>query len=246
MPWGSPMPRGSILPLLALTVLAGTAAAQPPPPPPPGSGGAPAPRFAPLEARPAPGSPIAVPEGSGAPVITDGLFSPGEWEAAQRIPVGNSVGLYFQQWRDVVYIGIRGESGGGIGPSEVGLAVPGGPILKLHVSSQLAEATLSPGGEFSPMRMGFSSGWYANEQRRDEALIARLQKEGRPPGEVMQAASYPSDGIELAVRRSKLPGEKWLLRLSASAVDGGRPGMLTWPAGTEEKATAGWVELSLK
>lgn len=246
MPWGLPMPRGSIFPLLALTVLAGTAAAQPPPPPPPGSGGAPAPRFAPLEAKPAPGSPVAVPEGSGAPVITDGLFSPGEWEAAQRIPVGNSVGLYLQQWRDVVYIGIRGESGGGIGPSEVGLAVPGGPILKLHVSSQLAEATLSPAGEFSPMRMGFSSGWYANEQRRDEALIARLQKEGRPPGEVMQAASYPSDGIELAVRRSKLPGEKWLLRLSASAVDGGRPGMLTWPAGTEEKATAGWVELSLK
>ena len=242
------MPRGSIFPLLAFTVLAGTASAQPPPPPPPppGTGGASAPRFAPLEAKPAPGSPIAVPEGNGAPVITDGAFSPGEWEAAQRIPVGNSVVLYLLQWRDVVYVGIRGESGGSIGPSEVSLAAPGGPILKLHVSSQLAEATLSPGGEFSPMRMGFSSGWYANEQRRDDALIARLQKEGRPPGEIMQAASYPSDGIELAVRRSKLAGDRWLLRLSVSAVDGSRPGMLTWPAGTEEKATAGWAELKLK
>lgn len=207
--------------------------AQPPPPPPPGSGAATAGPARPtaLEAKPAPGSPVAVPVGDGAPVVTDGAFSPGEWDDALRVPVGNSVDLYLKQWRGVVFIGLRGESGSGLGPSELGLAAPGGPVLKLHVSAQLFESVLPGSGDEPPARMGFTNGWYANEQRRDEAA---------------KGAPYPSDGIEFAIRRSKLAGDRWLLRVWASARDGERWGMLTWPAGTAERTTAGWAELRLE
>ena len=224
------MKPGFVLPLAAL-VASQAVAAQPPPPPPPGTGSVGVSRPAPpaaLPAKPAPAGPIAVPEGNGAPVITDGLFSPGEWDDALRISVGNSVSLFVKRWRDVVFIGVRGESASGIGPSELVLSTPGGPVLKLHVSAQLFENVLPPTGDEPPARMGFTSGWYANEQRRDEAQRA-----------------YPSDGIEFAIRRSKLAGDRWLLRLWASAMDGERAGMLTWPAGTAERRTAGWAELTL-
>jgi hypothetical protein len=221
-------------------------AAQPPPPPGQGSPGAPRPMPPePLEARPAPPGPIVVPEGDGAPVITDGLFSPGEWDDAVRTPVGNSVALHLKRWRDVVYVGVRGEDVVGVGPSELCLAVPGGPVLKLHVSSQLYEVVLPAVGDEPAPRMGLTTGWYANEQRRDVALMERMQKEGRSPLEATRAGRYPSDGIEFAIRRAKLPGDRWLLRLYASATDAGRPGMLTWPAGTAERVTTGWAEVKL-
>lgn len=185
------------------------------------------------------------PEGS-APVITDGTFSPGEWDDALRVPVGNSVGLYVKRWRDVVFLGVRGESGAAIGPTELGLAVPGGPPLKLHVSAQLSENVLPQTGGEPPVRWGFTSGWYANEQRWDEAARDRMLKEGQTPNDIVRAVSYPSDGIEFAIRRSKLEGDRWRLRLYASATDGERHGMLTWPPGTEERNTSGWAELRPK
>lgn len=245
------MAPGLVRLLLALAVaLPLAAAAQPPPPPPPppssgAQGASPPATPAALAAKPAPTGPLSAPEGS-APVITDGTFSPGEWDEALRVPVGNSVGLYVKRWRDVVFIGVRGEGGGAIGPTELGLAVPGAPPLKLHVSAQLGENVLPETGGEPPVRWGLTSGWYANEQRWDEAARARMLREGRTPNEIARAVSYPSDGIEFAVRRSKLEGDRWRVRLYASATDGDRHGMLTWPPGTEERNASGWAELRLK
>ena len=82
---------------------------------------------------------IAVPEGNGVPVITDGVFSPGEWDDAHRLAVTASVHLFLKRYRGVVFIGVRGSGPAGIGPSDLFLAVPGGPIHQLHVSAQLGE-----------------------------------------------------------------------------------------------------------
>jgi hypothetical protein len=188
---------------------------------------------------------IRVPEGSGVPVITDGLFSPGEWDDAHRLAVTPSVQLYVKQYRGVVFIGVRGEGPAGIGPSGLFLAVPGGPIHELHVSAQLGERVLPATGEGPPFRFGYTSDWYANEQRRDMQEAERLRKEGKDPISIMIATAFPADGIEFAIRRSKLPGPRWLMRLAASALEGGRPGMLVHPAGAPERTTDGWQALRL-
>jgi hypothetical protein len=204
------------------------------------------------QAPPAPASqpviagPVAVPEGNGSPVITDGLFTAGEWEDALRVVVADTVTMHLKEYRGVVFIGVRGQGQAGIGPSELSLAAPGGPIQKLHVSAQLAEALLPTTGAEPSLRFGLTVDWYANELRRDEDLAARLMKEGRSPIEVITASSYPSDGIELAIRRSKLPGKVWLLRLWASAFVGGKPGMIVYPPAAAERATDGWLELHLR
>jgi hypothetical protein len=186
---------------------------------------------------------IRVPEGSGVPVITDGLFSPGEWDDATRVALAATVQLYVKQYRGVVFVGIRGSGAAGIGPSELLLAAPGGPIHKLHVSAQLGEIVLPATGDAPAYRYGYTSEWYANEQRRDIGAAERLEKEGRNPIEIMTATSYPSDGIEFAIRRSKLPGPRWLTRLGVSYLEGGKPGFLVHPAETAERVTDGWLAL---
>jgi hypothetical protein len=191
-------------------------------------------------------SPVTVPEGNGAPVITDGLFSSGEWDDALRIVLRDPVTLHLKEYRGVVFIGVRGQGTAAIGPSDLFLAVPGGPIQKLHVSAQLSEVVLPPTGVEPPSRFGLTTDWYANELRRDMELAGRLEKEGKSPIEIIGATSYPSDGIEFAIRRSKFPGQRLLMRLSASALVGGVPGMLVYPPAAAERTTDGWLELRFK
>ena len=186
-------------------------------------------------------SPVTIPEGNGTPVITDGILSPGEWDDALQIPLGGPRELRLKQCRGVVFIAVRGA-----GPSELSLAVPGGPISKLHVSAQLAEVLLPATGPAPSFRFGLTKDWYANELRRDEAESERLQKEGKSPIEIIQGSSYPSDGIEFAIRRSKLPGDRWLMRLWATAFIDNKPGLITFPPAAAERTTDGWLELRFK
>lgn len=209
-----------------------------------GSGFQPAPLAPGQVAGPDAARTVTVPEGDGSPVMTDGIFSPGEWDDAHRITLAGTNILCLKQYRGVVFVGIRGD--GGIGPSDLYLAAPGGPILKLHVSAQLAETILSREGADPAPRFGFTTDWYANELRRDMAQAERLERAGKTPIEIIRATSYPSDGIEFAIRRAKMPGNVWLMRLWASVMNGDKPGMITYPPGTAERSTTGWLELRFR
>ena len=188
---------------------------------------------------------LALPQGDGSPVITDGIFSPGEWDDAGRVPLSDSVELRLKQHRGVVFVGLHALGSASIGPSELCLASPGGSVHKLHVSFQLGEIIVPPTGEPPPFRFGYTPDWYANEFRRDVDEAERLQKQGKSPLEIIRATSYPSDGIEFAIRRSKLPGSRWPVRLWVSVAVGGQPGSLTHPPGTTERSTDGWQALRL-
>lgn len=192
---------------------------------------------------PAAAGPVTVPEGDGAPVITDGRFSPGEWDDALRIGLNEAVELRLKQYRGVVFLGLRGPAPTGLGPSELFLATPGEPIHLLHVSAQLGEVVLPPTGETPAFRFGLTSDWYANEQRRDMPEADRLEREGRDPFTIIRATTYPADGIEFAIRRTKFPGSRWLLRLTTSYFNGDRPGWLAYPAAAAEQTTDGWLQL---
>ncbi len=191
-------------------------------------------------------SSLTVPEGNGAPVITDGIFSAGEWDDALQVPLHGSVTLLVKEYRGVVFIGIRGRGQAGIGPSELFLSTPGGAIHKMHVSAQLYEAELPAFGEAPPPRFGFTTDWYANETRRDELAYQRMLTDGRNEQEALKAATHSSEGREYAIRRFKVPGSVWLLRLSASVDIASTPHTITYPPFTPERPTTGWQELRLK
>jgi hypothetical protein len=189
--------------------------------------------------------PVAVPTGDGTPVIIDGTFWPGEWADAFRLAIADGITMFLKEYRGVVFVGVRG-----IGPSDLSLAVPGGPIENLHVSFGLCQRPVPAAGPESPMRIGFVTDWYANKFRGDHEereLFMRLQREGLDVMNRMpRTTTYPSDGIEFAIRRSKFSGRVWLMRLSASAVVDNKPGMITYPPSAPERKTDGWLELRLK
>lgn len=186
---------------------------------------------------------IIVPEGDGAPVITDGVFTPGEWDDAKWIDLNKVVRLYFKQYRGVVFLGIRGAGTNQIGPSALSIAPPGAPIHLLHVSAQLGEVILPGTGDAPPFRFGLTTDWYANEQRRDMEKAAILQKEGKNPIEIITETTYPSDGIEFAIRRSKFPGACWSVRLEISFLEEQKPNWMVYPAESPERTTEGWLSL---
>lgn len=190
-------------------------------------------------------APVAVPEGDGAPVITDGLYTAGEWDDARAIDVAAGVTLLVKESRGVVFIGIRGRDAQSIGPSELSLATPDGSMVKLHVSAQLYEVALPPEGPEPSPRFGLTTDWYANELRRDMAMGEQLRKEGKSPIEIIMATSYPSDGIEFAIRRAKLAGNRWLVRLAVSGVFDSAQQKVIFPPNAAERATEGWLELQL-
>ncbi len=179
---------------------------------------------------------VVVPTGNGVPVMTDGIFTPGEWDDALSVDIGGTLELRVKEYRGVVYIGLRGPAG--IGPADLFLSVPGGPICQLHRSAQLAEAIVPPGGELPPLRQfGLTPDWYANELRWDSEETERLRKAGKMPLEAMRLAQYLSDGIEFAIRRSKFPGERWLVRLEGTAfLPPDTPAVLTYPPDTGKEA----------
>lgn len=190
-------------------------------------------------------APVTVPAGS-APVVTDGMFSPGEWDDALRIAMNDTVSLHLKEHGGVVFIGVSGNAPLSVGPCDLSLALPGGEILQLHVSRQLGEIVLPATGDAPPWRFGLTSGWYANELRSDGELEARLRKEGKPPLEVISATSYPSEGIEFAIRRTKVPGQRWLMRLWTTGFVEGRPTARNYPPAAAERTTDGWLELRLQ
>ncbi|MFZ2492788.1 MAG: ankyrin repeat domain-containing protein, partial [Thermoanaerobaculia bacterium] len=190
-------------------------------------------------------APVTVPAGS-APVITDGMFSAGEWDDALRIAMSDTVSLHLKEHGGVVFIGVRGSAPLSVGPCDLSLALPGGEILQLHVSRQLGEIVIPASGDAPPWRFGLTSGWYANELRADGELGARLQTEGKTPFEIIRATSYPSEGIEFAIRRTKVPGQRWLMRLWATGFVDGRPAALNYPPAAVERTTDGWLELRLQ
>ncbi len=236
------MTRRLLLCLLSALATAAFAQAPPPPPPPSASAPAPAPR-----AKPVALPPVLVPERSDAPVMTDGQFSPGEWDGATRVALNEAVELRLRQFRGVVFIGVRGSGADTmIGPSGLFLSVPGGPIHVLHRSLQLGEVVLPAQGEAPPFRFGLTPDWTANEERRDEEASKRLASEGKTPFEIIRATTYPADGMEFAIRRSKFPGTRWLLHLEVSAMVGSRPDWIVFPQGTVDRDTEAWLELKLQ
>jgi hypothetical protein len=188
------------------------------------------------QAQPTRINPVTVPTGDGAPVITDGAFSAGEWTDALEMPVADGVTMLLKEYRGVVFLGLRGVKS----PMDMWLAAPGRPIEKLHVSFALIQTPVPPSGPEPKARLGFTTDWYANELRRDEEVFQRMLKEGRDDWEAHEATTYPLDGIEYAIRRSKVPGRVWLVRLFV-------PGsMVIYPPSTSDRTTDGWLELRFK
>jgi hypothetical protein len=190
---------------------------------------------------------VRVPEGNGKPILTDGIFSPGEWDDALKIPIRPNVELLLKKSADFVFVGIR-YTPFTLSVVDLFISPDGKAIRHLHVSAQLGERLLDdkavPGKE-PEFIWGDTTGWYANEIRWNERKVQAMIKEGKDNGQAQEASLYKYDGFEFQICRSKFGSDEWLVRLETpTAPDWAKP--VVFPEGTDTVSTRGWLTLVIK
>lgn len=190
---------------------------------------------------------VRVPEGNGKPILTDGIFSPGEWDDALKVPIRPNVELLLKKSAGFIFIGIR-YIPFTLSVVDLFISPDGKAIRHLHVSAQLGERLLNdtPGADDDPEFVwGDTSGWYANEIRWNEKKVQALIKEGKNGGEAQEASLYKYDGFEFQIQRSKFGSDEWLVRLETPmAPDWANP--VVFPVGADTASAKNWLKLVLK
>jgi len=210
-------------------ILAGPALAQP------GPGAAPS-----ASSVPALNS-VAVPEGNGKPVLLDGLFAPGEWDDALRVPIHPRVELLLKISSGYLFLGLKFDDAAGI-ITDLWMTSDDRTVYQMHSSGQLGEGVLSlPVAEAMPGTViGYTKDWDANEIKSDSKKKAEWQAAGRPP-EGYRAVLFPSDGKEYQIALSKFAGRRLKMRFLA-----GHPKeLIIYPGKTDLRSTENWLELDL-
>jgi hypothetical protein len=190
---------------------------------------------------------VRVPEGNGKPILTDGIFSPGEWDDALKVPIKPNIELLLKKSAGFIFIGIR-YTPFTLSVVDLFISPDGKAIRNLHVSAQLGERLLNDtavAGKEPEFIWGDTTGWYANEIRWNERKVQALIKEGKNGGEAQEASLYKYDGFEFQIRQAKFGSDEWLLRLETpTAPDWEKP--VVFPEGTDTASTRGWLKLVLK
>ncbi|HUT07577.1 MAG TPA: hypothetical protein VMY15_01910 [Candidatus Latescibacteria bacterium] len=190
---------------------------------------------------------VRVPEGNGKPILTDGIFSPGEWDDALKIPIRPNVELLLKKSAGFVFVGIR-YIPFTLSVVDLFISPDGKAIRHLHVSAQLGERLLNdtPGTDDDPEFIwGDTTGWYANEIRWNERKVQAMIKEGKDSGQAQEASLYKYDGFEFQIRQSKFGPDEWLVRVETPlAPDWEKP--VVFPEGTDTVSTRGWLKLVFK
>ncbi|MBE0713437.1 MAG: hypothetical protein MUQ25_09345 [Candidatus Aminicenantes bacterium] len=190
---------------------------------------------------------VRVPEGNGKPILTDGIFSPGEWDDALKIPIRPNVELLLKKSAGFVFVGIR-YIPFTLSVVDLFISPDGKAIRHLHVSAQLGERLLNdtPGTDDDPEFIwGDTTGWYANEIRWNERKVQAMIKEGKDSGQAQEASLYKYDGFEFQIRQSKFGSNEWLVRLETpTAPNWAKP--VVFPEGTDTVSTRGWLKLVFK
>jgi len=189
---------------------------------------------------------IKVPEGNGKPVLIDGIFSPGEWEDAEKIDVSQNVSLYLKKYRGHIFVGVK------VTPYrtfvvDLFISPDGKSIHHLHASAQISERQVNENSgpwDNPSFIYGFSSDWYANEIRWDNEKMQALMKEGKSRDEAQEMSYFKYDGYEFQIKQSKFSSNNWLFRIEVPILpDFDKP--VIFPANTEITSTRGWMRLEL-
>ena len=169
---------------------------------------------------------IVVPATTTARVVTDGVFSAGEWEGAFRQALGGGFEVYLLADPENLYVGFRFHGEVECTPfSEVYVATGDGRFLNLHSSGSLGEGLndFPPEGGRTSFSVGTAVGWESNVARTP----TRLQ------------------GKEYRISRARLPGTTVRLAAFMSMVSPTLRESVSFPQGHGFGSADAWAELVL-
>ena len=187
---------------------------------------------------------VVVPEGNGQPMLIDGLFSPGEWDDAQKRHINDRVDLYLKVNSGHLFLGLKYTDPVGV-ITDIWITADDKTVYQLHSSGALAEGVLSlPVAEerLDNYIVGYSKDWNANEVKTDRKKRDAWMAAGRPGGiEAQRNHLFPSDGKEFQILQSKFSGNRLKLRI----MSGDAKSFFIFPEKTDLKSTENWMELVL-
>jgi hypothetical protein len=180
---------------------------------------------------------IHVPVGKPGPVLLDGRLSPGEWDDAAVVPIGDSVRMLVKQVGGHVLVAV--SSGARVGrPVDLYLQDASGTISQLHASMQIGERvhrdTLWT-GDAPAWHWGNHVDWIANETKLDSK---------QPTGGTFSSRLFPGDGTEFQIRRSRFLGREWRVWVEMNAFPGTEGGPIFFPRNAT-RDTGTWAVLQL-
>jgi SnoaL-like domain len=190
-------------------------------------------------------SSLVVPEGNGKPVLLDGLFAPGEWDDALRVPIHERVEILLKTNSGHLFLGLKFKDGLGV-ITDLWMTADDKTVFQMHSSGQLGEGVLTlPVPEAKPKTItettiGYTKDWDANEIRSDSKKKAEWQAAGRP-AEGYRKVLFPSDGKEYQIVLSKFSSRRLKMRFLA----GDPKGLIIYPENSDLKSAEGWLELVL-
>jgi hypothetical protein len=184
---------------------------------------------------------LTVPEGNGKPVLLDGIFAPGEWDDALRVPIHERVDLFLKNNSGHLFLGLKYEDALGV-IVDLWMTSDDKTVYQMHSSGQLGEGVLSlpVADEWPETLIGYTKDWDANEIKSDSKKKAEWQAAGRP-AEGYREVLFPSEGKEFQIVLSKFSGRSLKMRLRS----GDREGLVVYPEKTDLKSTDNWLELLL-
>jgi hypothetical protein len=184
---------------------------------------------------------LTVPEGNGKPVLLDGIFAPGEWDDALRVPIRERVDLFLKNNSGHLFLGLKYEDALGV-IVDLWMTSDDKTVYQMHSSGQLGEGVLSlpVADEWPETLIGYTKDWDANEIKSDSKKKAEWQAAGRP-AEGYREVLFPSEGKEFQIVLSKFSGRSLKMRLRS----GDREGLVVYPEKTDLKSTDNWLELLL-
>jgi hypothetical protein len=157
---------------------------------------------------------VGVPVVKAAGIVTDGVFSPGEWDGAFRQPLSQNIDMYVLADSENLYVGFRLMKDVEADlVSEVYLATSDKEFLNLHSSGALGEGVnaFSPDLRVASFSIGRNSGWESNvtgKGVRCEGKEFKISRALLPADRVMLAGAMTVVN-ETMRERGTFPHEPW-------------------------------------
>jgi len=190
---------------------------------------------------------IVVPEGKGRQVITDGIFSIGEWDDALIYFIAENYNIYLKADTEIIYIGLKSAKQIGALVCEIRITSNEKEVFLLHVSGALGEG-ISGFPATTRFDLNNNKNWEANflkaDSLKEEAWIA-----AGSPLEKYDDVYNKRDGVEFKIYRKKFTGNslKFTIGWVRVEVEGKKIDKRTYnyPENVSLRNADNWVELIL-
>jgi hypothetical protein len=190
---------------------------------------------------------IKVPAGKGKQVVTDGIFSTGEWDDALSYSVADNYNIYLKADSEILYIGLKSAEPIGECISEIRITSNEKDVFLLHVSGCLGEG-VSGFPATTKFDLNNNQYWAANFLSADSLKKAAWLAAGQSV-ETYEDMYKKRDGIEFKIYRKKFTGSS--LKFTIGWIQIGVKGneynknIYNYPESATLRNADNWVELIL-